>query len=145
MRPARRPFAALVTALAASLLLAAGGCEEDKEDAGAAAGGEVVAVPSGREVRVLDVITNARGTEGAAARFRFVVPGLKSGDDWVDDMQALCDGYAVPRTEGMVPAPQQIIISLSASPVPFGEAAPDVVQLFESYSFKDGSCIWEVF
>ena len=58
---------------------------------------------------------------------------------------ALCNSYAVPRISGMVPQPQQIIISVSATEVPFGEAAPDVAQFFEAYSVKDGACIWDVF
>lgn len=131
-----------ILALAASLLLAAGACEDD---APAPAAGEAVAVPSGRTVQVLDVITNAPGAEGATARFRFVVPGLSREDDWAEDMQALCDQYALPRTEAMVPQPQQIIIALADRAVPFGQAAPDAVQFFEGYRVQDHSCIWEVF
>ena len=60
-------------------------------------------------------------------------------------MQALCDSFALPRTDGMVPAPQQIVISFAGAAVPFGEAAPDVVQFFESYRIENGACVWEVF
>lgn len=138
------PFRRLAAALACSLLLAGGACDED---APAAAGGEVVPVPSGREVRFLDVIANAPGSEGATARFRFIVPGLKAAEaeSWAADMQALCDSYALPRVAGNVPAPQQIVISLADRAVPFGEAAPDAVQFFEAYAPKDGACIWEMF
>lgn len=136
MRVARR----LIAALAAGLLLAAGACDDDATTADGS-----VAVPSGRAVQALDVITDGRGTEGAVARFRFVVPGLRAQDDWTADMQALCDSYALKRVQGMVPAPRQIVISLAGQAVPFGEAAPDVVQFFEAYSIRTGSCIWEVF
>ena len=128
----------LTLALAAGFALAVGGCKEE-------AAGDAVKVPSGREVQALDVITNAPGTDGATARFRFVVPGLRRDDDWSADMQALCDQYALPRIEGMVPAPRQIIIALADRVVPFGEAAPDAVQFFEGYRVTNGSCIWEVF
>ncbi|MCB6179706.1 DUF6497 family protein [Rhodobacter sp. Har01] len=130
----------LTAALAAGLLLAAGACDQ-----GAPAAGETVKVPSGRVVQVLDVITDTRGTNGAAARFRFVVPDLKASEDWSADMQALCDSYALPLTKGMVPAPQQIVIALADRAVPFGEAAPEAVQFFESYAIQSGSCIWEMF
>ncbi|WP_309664398.1 DUF6497 family protein [Tabrizicola sp.] len=131
----------LISGLAFVLLAGAGGCE------GEAPSSDVITVPSGREVQFLDVITNAPGPSGSAARFRFVVPGLSADDAQAAsaDMQALCDTYALPRTEGMVPKPQQIIISLAASATPFGEAAPDVTQFFEAYTLKDDACIWEVF
>lgn len=130
----------LALLLSASLPLAAASCEEKAE-------GDAVAVPSGRDVRLIDVITNAPGAEGATARFRFLVPGLQAGSapDWAEDMQALCDNYALDRIDVMVPAPQQIIISLADTVVPFGEAAPEAVQFFEAYAPKDGICIWEMF
>lgn len=132
---ARRAPHALTSAAA---LLALVGCQEEAP----AEGG--VTVPSGRAVSFLDVITNAPGADGAAARFRFVAPGLQAGEDASADMQALCDSYALPRIEGMVPAPQQIIIVLSDRPVPFGEAAPEAVQFFEAYRPEEGACIWEL-
>jgi hypothetical protein len=134
--------ARLLAACAAVLLLAAGGCDEDPPAAGDAGR---VSVPSGREVRFLDVITNAPGPQGATARFRFVAPDARKGEDWAEDMQALCDGYALPRTDGMVPMPQQIVITVSDREVPFGDAVPEAVQFFESYQLGDGACIWEMF
>ena len=130
----------LSAALAASLLLAAGACEEEAPPAG-----DAIAVPSGRVVQALDVVTDLAGPQGATARFRFVVPGLLPEEDASADMQAICDSYALPRTEGMVPAPQQIVITFADRALPFGEPAPDAVQFFEAYSLQDGSCIWEMF
>lgn len=124
--------------MAASILLAAGGCE------GAPPADDALAVPSGRKVEFLDVITNAPGAEGATARFRFVAPSLTAGEDASADMEALCNGYALPKIGGMVPEPQQIIIVLADRAVPFGEAAPEAVQFFEAYSVLDGSCMWEL-
>ncbi|WP_431300510.1 DUF6497 family protein [Tabrizicola sp. BL-A-41-H6] len=136
MRHLHRIFAASLAVLFAG----AGGCEETPS-------ADAVTVPSGREVRFLDVISNVPGAEGATARFRFVVPGLAEGDSEADaaDMQALCDTYALPRIDAMQPPPQQIIISLAGKETPFGEAAPEVVQFFEAYSVQDGACVWEVF
>jgi hypothetical protein len=133
---ARRAPLALTSAAAGLLALA--GCQEEAP----AEGG--VTVPSGRAVSFLDVITNAPGADGATARFRFVAPDLQAGEDASADMQALCDSYALPRIEGMVPAPQQIIIVLSDRAVPFGEAAPEAVQFFEAYRPENGACIWEL-
>jgi hypothetical protein len=129
----------LAVLCAAASTLAA--CQDDPQREGA------VPVPSGREVFPLDVITNAPGTAGAAARFRFVVPGLEVDDleASATDMQALCDGHALPLTVGMVPVPQQIIVTLMAAEVPFGEPAPDVVQFFETYGIDAGACVVEPF
>ncbi len=120
-----------------AVLAAAGGCDE-----GPPAGDEI-AVPSGRDVRLIEIVSNAPGPEGATARFRFLAPGLTEADipSSAADMQALCDSFALGRIDGMVPSPQQIIISLSSAEVPFGEAAPDVVQFFEAFGVETGTCI----
>lgn len=106
-----------------------------------------IPVPSGRTVLPVDVITNVPGTAGAAARFRFLVPSLESEDlaASAEDMQALCNNHALPLTDGMVPAPQQIIVTLMKAEVPFGQPAPDVIQFFETYGIKDGVCVVEPF
>jgi hypothetical protein len=126
-----------LTPILAATLLAA--CQEDPP------AGDAIAVPSGRDLSLIEIVTNAPGPSGAAARFRFLAPGLTQ-DDAVTaavDMQALCDSFALPRIDGMVPAPQEIILSFSADAVPFGEAAPDTVQFFEAYSVATGACVWE--
>ena len=111
---------------------------------------EVVPVPSGQVVTFQDAILNEAGPQGSAARFRFVAPsiGPKGDVDFetaVADMQHLCDTFALSRVTENVPLPTQIIISLSAEPVVFGESVPGVTQFFEAYSLQDGACIWEVF
>lgn len=128
-------------AMLLSALAAIAGCQEETGD------GPKVEVPSGRTLSLIDVITNAPGPEGAAARFRFLAPGLTSedADAAATDMQVICDSFALERTDGMVPEPQQIIISFASAEVPFGEAAPDVVQFFESFRIENGACVWEVF
>lgn len=129
---------ALPALLAALAGLAA--CQEEPA-------GPKVEVPSGRALSLIDVITNAPGPAGATARFRFLAPDLTAEDveTSAEDMQAVCDGFALPRTDGMVPAPQQIIITFMNAAVPFGEPAPDVVQFFESFRIENGACVWEVF
>lgn len=136
MRRSQTLSAMLLTALAAT-----SGCQEEAAD------GPTVEVPSGRTLSLIDVITNAPGPAGAAARFRFLAPDLTSEDveAAAADMQVVCDSFALPRTEGMVPAPQQIIVTFMSDAVPFGEAAPDVVQFFESFRIENGACVWEVF
>jgi Family of unknown function (DUF6497) len=83
----------LILAALFAVLAAAGGCDE------AATEGEAVTVPSGRAVSLIDVISNVPGPEGATARFRFLAPGLTAEDvaSTADDMQALCDSYALGR------------------------------------------------
>lgn len=110
---------------------------------------EEVPVPSGQTVVFVEAILNEAGPLGQTARFRFVAPGIASAavdfETAVADMQHLCDTFAMPRVTGTGTLPQQIVISLSAEPVPFGEAAPGVTQFFEAYSPLDGACMWEVF
>lgn len=112
---------------------------------------ELIAVPSGQDVSLQDVIWNAPGPEGLTLRFRFLAPGIaRDGgtvgfDQAVADMQALCETYALPRLAELGPVPSQVIISLSDRPVAFGEARPDATQFFEAFSVQDGICIWEAY
>lgn len=127
--------------LALAVATALTGCQEDTLAEGA------IAVPSGREVGLIDVITDVPGPEGQTARFRFLAPGLAAGDaeTAAEDMQALCESYAIPRLAALSPPPVQVIVSLSAENVPFGQAAPDVTQLFEAYRVDGDTCIWVPF
>lgn len=131
-------FTRSALALLALALVAA--CKEDMPEGG-------IELPSGRVVTLIDVITTAPGPEGATARFRFLDESLQEADaeGAVADMQALCDTYALPRTKGTVPEPQQIVISISSEVVRFGETAPDVVQFFEAYAPEEEVCIWQPF
>lgn len=109
-----------------------------------------VEVPSGQEVFWQDVIWNVPGPEGMVTRFRFIAPGIAAEggvgfDAAAADMQHLCDSFALPRLSEFGAGEAQVVISLSAAPVEFGAAAPDVVQFFESYSVADGACRWEMF
>lgn len=111
--------------------------------------GHAVAVPSGQIVTLQDVIWNVPGVDGLTLRFRFVAPAIGAGgvdfDVAAADMQHLCDSYVLPRVPEFEPRPEQVVISFSEAPVPFGEPAPDVVQFFESYRIENGACQWELF
>lgn len=106
-----------------------------------------VAVPSGIEVTLYDVILEP---DAQTARFRFRAPAIGGADgvtfaDALPDIQFLCDDIVVPGlaqngwTEG------EVVISLSAQDVVFGVASPDVVQYFQPFSIRAGACIWEDF
>ena len=111
---------------------------------------EPIPVPSGQEVRLLDVIHNQAGPQGLTVRYRFVAPAIAPGGG-VDfevaaaDMLHLCQTYALPRVTSGGPQPVQIVISLSDVPVDFGAAAPEITQFFEAYSLDGDTCIWEAF
>lgn len=111
----------------------------------------VVVVPSGQDVRLLEVVLNAPGPDGVAARFRFVAPAIAKDGGEIDfetasaDMAHLCQTYALPKLAELGPVPTQIIISFSDRAVPFGEAAPDATQFFEAYRVEGDACIWEAF
>ena len=147
-----RAVSFLVTA-AAALWAGLAAAQEDAATTAAevvAGNGLRVEVPSGQEVTWQDVIWNVPGPDGMVMRFRFIAPGIADGggvdfDTASADMQHLCDSFAVPRLPEFGVEAQQVVISLSASAVEFGTAAPDVVQFFESYSVVDGACQWEVF
>ena len=113
--------------------------------------GASIEVPSGQVLRLQDVVWNAPGPDGPAARFRFLAPaiardgGTVGFDAAAADMLHLCQTYALPKIEDAGAAQGQIIISLSDREVPFGVSDPDATQFFEAYRVENGSCIWEVF
>lgn len=107
-----------------------------------------IPVPSGQEVRLLDVIRDQPGPGGLTYRFRFVAPAIAQTVDFetaAADMEHLCRTYALPRLSQIGPVPGQVIVSLSDRPVPFGEPAPDATQFFEAYRVEGDTCIWEAF
>ena len=111
-------------------------------------GGEAVVVPSGMTVTLIDVISGAPGPDGAVVRFRFLAPDIATGVEFPSaaaDMEFLCRTYALPRVQDNVPAPTQIIVSLSDRAVTFGEADDDATQFFEAYRIEDGDCVWDAF
>jgi Family of unknown function (DUF6497) len=113
--------------------------------------GAQVAVPSGQDVRFLDMVMNAPGNEGLPIRFRFVAPAIAKDGGAIDydtatvDMEHLCNSFVLPKIAAMSPVPTQVVISFSATEVPFGETAPEVTQFFEAYRIEGGACIWEAF
>ncbi len=109
--------------------------------ASAAVAQDVAVLPSGRSATALDVIA-----EDDLWRFRFVAPWVAGPLDPAAveaDLLALCVSRALPALPS--PPPAEVVVSLSQRPVPFGEAAPDVVQMFELYRVADGRCVWQAF
>ncbi|MDZ4137160.1 MAG: DUF6497 family protein [Paracoccaceae bacterium] len=110
-----------------------------------------IPVPSGQLVTLVDVIPNDSGPDGLTLRFRFLAPAIaRTGgtvgfDAAVADMQHLCETYALPRALDFAPQARQIVISLSDTPVTFGEATPEATQFFEAFSIENGLCIWEIY
>ncbi len=109
-----------------------------------------VPVPSGQDVQWVETLHDTQGPEGLTYRFRFVAPGIGgahpvSAEVAQKDMEALCNGFALPRISGPGPKPMQIVISLSDRPTRFGAADEGVVQYFEAYSIADGACVWDLF
>ena len=113
--------------------------------------GDVITVPSGQAVTLLDVIEDMAGPDGLTLRFRFLAPAVAREGGTVDadvagrDMDALCQDYALPRVATTGPQPAQIVISMADRDVPFGETHPEATQLFNSYSISDGICVWDMF
>lgn len=113
----------------------------------------LMGLPSGTQVTLHEVLldpTPTQGTDAAPwARFRFVAPELRrdgTGQTHADaaaDMDHLCSALVRPYLELHQLTPARVVISLADRPVPFGQAAPDVSQFFESYRLVDGACVWE--
>lgn len=112
---------------------------------------DALTLPSGQKVTLIEVLTNIPGSDGLAIRYRFLAPqiardtGTIDADTAGDDMDWLCNTYALPRLPKNGPQPAEIIISMSDMNVPFGEDHPEATQFFNSYKVEDGACQWEMF
>ncbi len=81
-------------------------------------------------------------------RFRFLTPDIGTTFDYMDvaaDFQMVCDDQVIPVLDANALAPSQIVLSMSAVDIPFGEDHPDVLQFFEIFRPENGTCIWEEF
>lgn len=118
---------------------------------GAPAQPVIVEVPSGQPVEFHDVVRDARGSRGLTWRFRFIAPeidrvtGSVSSDIAAEDMEYLCQNFAVDRLPNLGPRPSQVVISMSSKPIKFGSSDPQITQFFEAYAIEDNDCIWEAF
>ena len=106
-----------------------------------------VTVPSGTDMTLFDVILEP---EVSIARFRFLVPAIagENGVSFADalpDIEYLCDDVVLRALAANGWTASEVVISLSASEVPFGVVTPDVVQYFQPFSIQAGACIWEEF
>lgn len=109
-----------------------------------AAAGEIP-VPSGQPLSFLEFISE---NDGALVRFRFLAPQIGVAYEYTDvfsDFQAVCDAQVVPALDANALTPTQIVLSMSAVDIPFGEDNPDVLQFFEIFRPENGTCIWEEF
>lgn len=106
-----------------------------------------VVLPSGLEAELHEMLWDRPG-QGLVYRFRFVAPQFKPTDDvdvLMKDLEHLCTEYALPKLADTGPMPNQVIISLADKPSEFGQYNPEINQVFEAYSVRDGACIWEMF
>lgn len=112
---------------------------------------ETIAVPSGQPVTLVETVWGEPGPDGLTLRFHFLAPEISFSGGTVGfeaaaaDMQFLCDTYALGRLPSTGPTVQQVVISLSDRPVPFGQSDPEATQFFEAYRVDSGACIWEAF
>lgn len=109
------------------------------------AGADAIPVPSGQPITFLQFISEQQGD---LVRFRFLAPEIGARYDYatvLPDFQALCDEQVMPALDANALMPAQIVLSMSAVDIPFGEDNPDVLQFFEVFRPENGLCIWEEF
>lgn len=104
-------------------------------------------LPSGLSAYLHEMLWDRPGG-GLVYRFRFVAEDFTGKEDFEkqsEDLEFLCNDYAIDKLADIGPKPSQIVISLADKPSEFGKYEPDVEQIFESFSVEDGACIWDIF
>ncbi|GHG99864.1 DUF6497 family protein [Pseudodonghicola xiamenensis] len=104
-----------------------------------------VAVPSGRQIALQEVLLD--DTPGALwARFRFLAPDLAAAPARAgEDLDVLCREVALPYLSSHDLSPARVVVSLADRAVPFGESDPEATQVFEAYRLEKTGCVWEGF
>ncbi len=109
-----------------------------------------ITVPSGQPVTLHDIMIETTD-QANDYRFRFLTPDIAGSDvlqniDTLEgDMVHLCQEFALPQIAQGGDVAGRVIISFADRATEFGVAAPDVTQVFESYSIENDTCIWEAF
>jgi hypothetical protein len=111
---------------------------------------EPVVLPSGLSVTLIEAIWEPQTEpEELWLRLRYLAPAIAQAEPAFDvvgaDMQALCRWFGLSAVSPDGAPAQQVVVSLSAEPIEFGEANPDVRQYFEAYRLTEGDCILEQF
>lgn len=116
--------------------------------AGAALADDVIALPSGQSVTLLETFAEP---DSGTIRLRYLAPDIGSPmtrpsfEKLGDDLGYLCDTFGLDAWEASAFSAGQIVISLSAEPVEFGVISPDVEQVFEAFTVENGACMLEMF
>lgn len=109
---------------------------------------ERLTLPSGLQARLQGTLRDRTGN-GLVQRFRFVAAQFRSDGADIDtlaaDLEYLCREYALPRLANIGPQPSRIVVSLADRASEFGTLDPGVDQVFEVFSVRDGTCMWEMF
>ncbi|WP_113910530.1 DUF6497 family protein [Roseovarius dicentrarchi] len=108
---------------------------------------EPVTLPSGGQVDLHEILTES-GDDAKVTRLRYVTigyaPDAAGQDSTLRDATFLCQNRALPilsqPTDG-----QTIIISLADRAAPFGVMDASVAQIFEVFTVRNDTCIWEAF
>ena len=106
-----------------------------------------IELPSGLEAMLQEMLWDRPG-DGLVSRFRFVAEGFTGAEEFevqADDLEFLCNSYAVPRIAKIGPQPNHIVISLADQASEFGQFDPSVAQIFETFSLENDTCILELF
>lgn len=110
---------------------------------------ESLAVPSGYDLNLQEVLYEVRQDNSQVARFRYVMPLIgQEGvtfDDVEPDFLYLCEVHARRSVETEGRKVDQIIISLADRETEFGVASHVATQFFEAFRVENGACIWEGF
>lgn len=104
-----------------------------------------IALPSGAVAALMGRLDDP---EQDAMRLRFVSRQFADVQNFgfarvEGDLIYLCETVALPLRSRESAAPQRVIVSISSQPLAFGETAPNIVQYFDSFQVKGGTCIGE--
>ncbi len=99
---------------------------------------------SGRVATLIETIWES-GSEGTLGRYRFLVAAIANEALSLAEVEAdllqLCREQAIPAAQVEGRTADQLVISMSAEAIAFGDTRPDVPQYFETFALQDGDCM----
>jgi hypothetical protein len=113
--------------------------------------GAAIAVPSGQQVRLLDIIWNSEGPDGPAPRFRFIAPAIARAGGSVAyeaaeaDLQHLCEGFALAKLAERGAVAPLVLLGMADREIEFGVTDPEATQYVDAFVIEGTTCIREIF
>jgi hypothetical protein len=110
---------------------------------------ETIMAPSGFDITPQAVLYEEDAYSGETQIIvRLIAPAISSrvlAANLQADMEWACETWGLPASDALTRPADRIVVEMMERLVPRGEATPDTLRFFESFSPEGDLCIWRLF